>query len=131
MCTVVPLYSLIQYLWFQLFAVYRSLKKIKKNQETVHKFKNVRHARTVRNMVNPAAQMRPVLLSSSFAPIPMLPRRTCLHSASSILSVHIIAGSLQCLCSESPNLSIKFYHIYICYTNVMLYIVFGIIRNFT
>jgi hypothetical protein len=38
---------------------------------------------------NPATQMQPVLDSSSFAPIPMLPRRTCLHSASSILTVHI------------------------------------------
>jgi hypothetical protein len=44
---------------------------------------------------NPAAQMRPVFDSSSFAPILTFPCRTCLHSASSILAVriscHIIA----------------------------------------
>jgi hypothetical protein len=29
------------------------------------------------------------------------------------------------------NLSIKLYRIYICYTNITLYIAFGIIRGFT
>jgi hypothetical protein len=38
---------------------------------------------------NPAAQMRQVLDSSSFAPLLTIPRRTCLHSASSVLGVHI------------------------------------------
>jgi len=33
--------------------------------------------------------MCPILDSSSFVPVPMLPCRTCLHSASSILAVHI------------------------------------------
>jgi hypothetical protein len=38
---------------------------------------------------NSAAQMCPVLDSSSFAPILMLPRWVCLHSASSVLTVCI------------------------------------------
>jgi hypothetical protein len=43
--------------------------------------------------------MRPVLDSSSFAPVLRLPRRTCLHSASSILTVriscHVISVCVQ------------------------------------
>jgi hypothetical protein len=35
------------------------------------------------------------------------------------------------LCSESPYLSIKLYRIYVCYTNITLYIAVGIIRGFT
>jgi hypothetical protein len=38
---------------------------------------------------NTAVQTRPVLDSSSFAPVLTLPRRTCQHSASSVLAVHI------------------------------------------
>ena len=38
---------------------------------------------------NPATQTRPVLDSSSFVPVPTLPYRTCLHSASSVLALHI------------------------------------------
>jgi hypothetical protein len=38
---------------------------------------------------NPAAQTCPILDSSSFAPILMLPWRTWFHSASSVLAVHI------------------------------------------
>jgi hypothetical protein len=38
---------------------------------------------------------------------------------------------LQCLCSESPYLSIKLNLIYVCYTNITLYILFSIIRCFT
>jgi hypothetical protein len=37
-----------------------------------------------------------VLDSSSFAPIPTLLRRTCLHSASSILAVHIGCRTVCC-----------------------------------
>jgi hypothetical protein len=40
----------------------------------------------------------------------------------------IIAALSQCLCSESPYLSIKHYHIDVCYTNITLYIAFGIVR---
>jgi hypothetical protein len=38
---------------------------------------------------NPAAQTRPVLDSSLFVPVTMLPRRTFRHSASSVLAVRI------------------------------------------
>jgi hypothetical protein len=47
-----------------------------------------------------------------FVPIPTLPRRTCLHSASSVLAVPLVAALSHCLCSESPYLSIKLYRIY-------------------
>jgi hypothetical protein len=33
-------------------------------------------------------------------------------------------------CLTVRNLSIKLYHIYVCYTNITLYIAFGIIRSF-
>jgi hypothetical protein len=44
----------------------------------------------------------------------------------------LVAALSQCLCSENPYLSIKLYRIYvlICYTNIMLYIAFVIIRGF-
>jgi hypothetical protein len=38
---------------------------------------------------NPAVQMRPLIDSSSFTPVLTLHRRTCLHSASSVLTVRI------------------------------------------
>jgi hypothetical protein len=44
----------------------------------------------------------------------------------------LVAAALsQCLCSESPYLSIKLYCIYVCYTNITLCIAFGIICGFT
>jgi hypothetical protein len=43
----------------------------------------------------------------------------------------LVAALSQCLCSESPYLSIKLYRIYVCYTNITLYVAFGIIRGFT
>jgi hypothetical protein len=39
----------------------------------------------------------------------------------------LVAALSHCLCSESPYLSIKLYHLYVCYTNITLYIAFGII----
>jgi hypothetical protein len=42
----------------------------------------------------------------------------------------LVATLSQCLCSESPYLSIKLYRSYVCYTNITLYIAFGIIRGF-
>jgi hypothetical protein len=39
--------------------------------------------------LNPAAQTHPLLDSSCFVPIPTLPRKPCLHSASSVLAVPI------------------------------------------
>jgi hypothetical protein len=79
---------------------------------------------------NPAAQMRPVSDSSSFAPVLMLPAEL----ASILLlgfSLFVLAALLlQCLCSESLYLPNKLYHIYACFTNIMLYIAFGIISRF-
>jgi len=62
-------------------------KKIWKIKEVkVHKFQNARQARTGRNMVKSNS---PLLDASSFVPILTLPRRTCHHSASSVLTVRI------------------------------------------
>jgi hypothetical protein len=63
---------------------------------------------------NPAAQMRPVLELSSFIPVLIVPRRTCLLSASSVLAVGIIAALSRCLCSEGPCFSIKLHRMYVC-----------------
>jgi hypothetical protein len=51
---------------------------------------------------NPAAQMRPVFASSSFAPMLMLPYRTCLHSASSVLAVHISCRNIAVFVFRKP-----------------------------
>jgi hypothetical protein len=53
------------------------------------------------------------------------------ESTSTVLAVHISPPLSHCLCSESHYLSIKLYRIYVCYTNITLYIAFGIIRGFT
>jgi hypothetical protein len=78
-----------------------------------------------------AAETRPVLDSSFFVPVPTLPRRTCLHSASSVLAVRITCRVIAVFVFRKPLLSIKLYRIYVCYTNITLYIAFGIIRGFT
>ena len=81
-----PLYLRIQYPRFQLSVVYRGPPK--KNWEKL-------------TWLNPAAQMRPILDSSSFVPIPTLPRKlaTILLLAFSLFK--LVAALLQCLCSES------------------------------
>jgi hypothetical protein len=72
--------------------------------------------------------MLPVLVSSSFVPIPTLPCRTCSHSAPSILAVWVSCCIITVFVFRKP---FKLYHIYICYTNIMLYTGFRIIRRFT
>jgi hypothetical protein len=42
----------------------------------------------------------------------------------------LVAALSHCLCSESHCLSIKLYRIYVCYTNITLYIAFGITHGF-
>jgi hypothetical protein len=42
----------------------------------------------------------------------------------------LVAALSQCLCSESPYLSFKLYRIYVCYTNITIYIAFDIILCF-
>jgi hypothetical protein len=127
--TTVPPYLLIQYAQFQLSVVYCGLKKLEnyRNKWFIGLKTHAKREQAVR-WWNPAAQICPVRDSSSFVPIPMLPCRTCLHSASSFLTVRI---SCHFLCSESPYLSIKLYRIYVCYMHITLYIAFGIIHGFT
>jgi hypothetical protein len=58
---------------------------------------------------NPAAQTCPVLNPSSFTPAPVLPCRTCLHSASSILSVHISCHIITAFVFRKPRVCIYIY----------------------
>jgi hypothetical protein len=71
---------------------------------------------------NPAAQMCPVLDSSSFATILMLPHRTCPHSASSILAVRISCHVIAVFVFRKPLFINTLYCIYVCYMNIMFYI---------
>ena len=50
---------------------------------------------------NPAAQMRPVLDSSSFVPVPMLPRKLAAILLLAFSLFELVAALSQCLCSES------------------------------
>jgi hypothetical protein len=52
---------------------------------------------------NPAAQMRPVLDSSSFAPLPMLPRKLATFLPLAFSLLELVAALLQCLCLESEK----------------------------
>jgi hypothetical protein len=51
---------------------------------------------------NPAAQTRPVFDLSSFAPVLTLPHRMHLHSASSVLAVHISCRDIAVFVSRKP-----------------------------
>jgi hypothetical protein len=70
---------------------------------------------------NPAAQMRPVLDSSSFAPVLILPAELASTLLPAFSLFTLIATLSQCLCSESPYLSIKLYHIYVV-TRISCYV---------
>jgi hypothetical protein len=74
------------------------------------------------NMVKSAAQTHPVLDSSSLAPVLNFPAELASILLLTFLLFTLVAALSQCLCSENPYLSIKLYHIYVCYTNI----VFGI-----
>jgi hypothetical protein len=74
---------------------------------------------------NSAAQMCLLLDSSHFVPILVLPRSLLL----AFLLFALVAALSQCLCSQSPYLSIKLYSIYVCYMNITLCIAFSIIRS--
>ena len=50
---------------------------------------------------NPAAQMRPVIDSSSFVPIPMLPCKLALILLLGLSLFKLVAALLQHLCSEN------------------------------
>jgi hypothetical protein len=126
---VVP-YSLIQYPRFQLSAVYHGLKKRWKIKLTAHNLKNARQETTSRNMVKFSSPNAPGTWPSSFAPVLMLPRKICSILLLAFSLFALVATLSQCLFSESPYLSIKPSRIYVCYTNITLYIAFSIIRGF-
>ena len=52
---------------------------------------------------NPAAQMHPVLDSSSFVPTPKLPRKLATILLLAFSMFEFVATLLQCLCSESKK----------------------------
>jgi len=52
---------------------------------------------------NPAAQTLPVLDSSSFVPVPMLPRKLAIILLLAFSLFKLVAALSQCLCSESKN----------------------------
>jgi hypothetical protein len=65
-------------------------------------------------------------------PYPRFPAELATHSASTVLAVRISCRAFTVFFfSERTYLSIKRYLIYVCYTNISLYIAFGIIRGFT
>jgi hypothetical protein len=69
---------------------------------------------------NPAAQTHPVLDSSSFVPVLMLPCRIFLHSASSVLAVHISCRIIAPFVFRKPLLINKIYRTYVCYMKIKL-----------
>jgi hypothetical protein len=75
--------------------------------------------------------MRPVLDSSSFAPVIMLPFRTCLHSATSVLAVRISCRVIAVFVFRKHLFTNKVYRVYVFYVNTTLYTAFGIIHPFT
>jgi hypothetical protein len=60
----------------------------------------------------------------------MLPHRTCLHSASSILAVPISCYDITVFVFRKRLFINKLYRIYVCYMNITLYVAFGIIHGF-
>jgi hypothetical protein len=125
MYTAAPPYTLIEYVWFQLSTVYCSPKKLE-NKEMVGKSQNARQARTGQNMVksNSPNKPSPVLDLSSFILIPMLKHQNPLLSY--VREKGGGGGRVKVHC----NLLIKLYCIYVCYTNITLYIAFDIICSF-
>jgi hypothetical protein len=109
--TGVPPHALIQYPRFT--AARKKIWNLKKS--TVHKFQNARQARMGRNMVKSSSPNAPSTWLIFLAPpVHTLPSRTCFHSASSVLAVGISCRVIA-----------------VCYTNITLYIAFGIIPGFT
>jgi hypothetical protein len=124
--TVVPPYPLIQYPRFTA-----ARKKNRKLNDRFVSFKTRAKRERTLTWSNLTAQTYPVLDSASSAPYSRFPTElaTILLQAFSLFAV--VAALSLCLCSENPYLSIKLYRIYVRYTNIMLCIAFGIIRDFT
>jgi hypothetical protein len=113
-------------------AVYRGRKKIwKLRNKRFISFKTPAKRERAVTWWNPAAQTCPALDSSSFAAVLTLHRRTCHHSSSSVLAVRISCRVIAVFVLRKLLFINKLYRIYVCYTNITLYITFGIIRGFT
>ena len=89
---------IFSYLWFTV--AHKKNWKIK--EINCSSFKTCAKGQRAITWWNPAAQMHPVLDSSSFVPAPTLSRRTCLHSASSILTVHISCHGIAVFVFRNP-----------------------------
>jgi hypothetical protein len=101
------------------------------NKQTVRKFQNARQARTGRNMVKSSSPNPPSTWIICLYPRTHASRRMCLLSASSFFPVRISCRVITVFVFRKPLFINKFYRIYVFYTNITLYIVFGIIRRFT
>jgi hypothetical protein len=105
-------------------------KKRKRNKRFVS-FKTRAKLERALTWWNPAAQNRSVIDSSSFAPVLTVPCRTCFYFASSVLAVRVSRHVIAVFVFREPLFINKLYRICVCYTNITLYITFGIIRGFT
>jgi hypothetical protein len=114
----------------QFTAAWKKNRKLKKL--TVHNFQNARQATGGRNMAKSMSPNAPstwlIFLCPPYSRFPT-ERVSILLLAFSLFA--LVTAISQCLCSKSSYLSIKLYRIYVCYTNITLYIAFGIIRSFT
>jgi hypothetical protein len=61
----------------------------------------------------------------------MLCQRTCLHSASSVLAVHISCRIITVFVFRKAIFINILYCIYVWYTNITLYVAFSIIHGYT
>jgi hypothetical protein len=119
--------SLIQYPRFTA-----APKELKIKEIRVHKFQNVCQARTGRNMGKSSSPNAPQYLTQ--LPLPLYSRFPIELASILLLAFSLfalVATLSQCLCSESFYLSIKLYHIYVCHTQITLYIATGIVRCLT
>jgi hypothetical protein len=109
-------------------AVYRDPKKNwKSKKHTVQKFQNVRQTRTGRNVVKSSS---PIALSSwlIFDPVLTLPRRTCHHSASSVLAVRIryrVIAVGVCVCVQITFIYQLNFTVFMFVTRISRYTVYS------
>jgi hypothetical protein len=94
--------------WFNIRVLPRPEKKIRKlRNKRFTSFKTRAKREQPVTWWNLAAQTCPVIDSSSYAPVLTLPRRTCLHSASIILAVHISCPVIAVFVFRKSFLSFK------------------------
>jgi hypothetical protein len=119
MHTGVPPYPLIQNPWFTA-ARKKGLENLRNKQFV--SFKTSAKRKRAVTWWNPAAQTRLVHDSSSFAPILTLPRRTCLHSASSVLFVRVSFRVIAVFVFRKPIFINKLHRlmfVWPCIVNIM------------